>query len=106
MEFVRLGWAVMYEPVPLAKGLERYFRNLGAPPVNVVASLANEWESIVGPALAAVTNPVEIIDEVLTISCNDSAWASQISWMETQIKDGFYQIFRPTKIVQVKTKIG
>jgi len=95
----------MDEPVLLASGLESYLRNLGAPPVNVVSSLTSEWESIVGPALSKVTKPAEVTDGVLTIICSDSAWASQVGWMETQIKDAYFEIFKPTELDKIKIKV-
>lgn len=81
------------EPVPVREGLERFFRFLGAPPVDVVTRLAECWPEVVGPALAGPTRPLELIDGVLVVGCDDPAWAAQVAWMEAQIKQRFTQVF-------------
>ena len=81
------------EPVPVREGLERFFRFLGAPPIDVVTRLADRWSDVVGPALAGPTRPLELIDGVLVVVCVDPAWAAQVTWMEAQIKQRFTQVF-------------
>lgn len=92
------------EPAPLREGLERYFRHLGVPPVDVVAELNNRWADIVGPALAEPTRPRDLVDGVLTVVCDDAAWASQIGWMEAQVKQRFASIFPEYELVKVVAK--
>ena len=89
------------QPVPLREGLERFFRHLGAPPVDVVAELTNRWPDIVGPALAEPTRPADLVDGVLTIVCDDAAWCSQIMWMEAQIKQRFGAAFPSYDLIRV-----
>jgi len=90
-----------HDPKPVRWGLERYFKHLGAPPVDVVSELLKRWPEIVGPALAGPTRPLELIDGVLTVDCDDAAWASQIGWMEHQIKQRFALVFPKTTVTKV-----
>jgi predicted nucleic acid-binding Zn ribbon protein len=94
------------EPVPLRQGLERFFRHLGAPPVDVVTELTNRWGDIVGPALAGPTRPAELVDGVLTVACSDPAWASQVMWMEAQIKQRFAAAFPSYALTKVVTRVA
>jgi predicted nucleic acid-binding Zn ribbon protein len=89
----------------LGDSLETFVRNLGAPPVSVLTQLDDRWPELVGPGLAAATRPVELIDGVLTVACDDSAWASQISWMEGQIKKRFDATFGPGLLRRVNTRV-
>lgn len=91
---------------PLRRSLETYVRNLGAPPISVLAQLDDRWPELVGPGLAAATRPVELVDGILTVACDDSAWASQISWMEGQIKKRFAATFDADLVKRVRTRIG
>lgn len=93
------------DPVPVRVGLERFFKHLGAPPVNVVTQLTERWPEIVGPALAGRTHPLELVDGVLTIRCDDAAWASQIGWMEGQIKQRFEAVFPGVELAKVATRL-
>ena len=94
------------DPVPLRQGLERFFKHLGAPPLDVISELANRWPEIVGPALAGPTRPLELIDGVLAVSCDDPAWASQIGWMEAQIMERFKVVFPNVTIARVVARIA
>ncbi len=95
----------MNDPQPIQKSLERFFSNLGSPPIHVVSSLSDKWEDLVGPALAKVTEPVSVRDGVLTISCSDSAYVAQVQWMETQLIEAYEAEFAPNKIESIKTRL-
>ncbi len=92
------------EPVPVKEGLERFFRFLGAPPMDVVTRLAEAWAEVVGPALAGPTRPVELLDGVLVVACDDPAWAAQVMWMEPQIRQGFTEVFPNLVLRRVHTR--
>jgi predicted nucleic acid-binding Zn ribbon protein len=96
----------MTEPELLQKGLETFFANLGAPPLNVVTSLSERWVDIVGPALADVTEPLNLTDDVLVVSCSDPAFVAQVQWMETQIIEAFDAQFAPSRLKAVKAKLA
>lgn len=92
------------EPAPVREGLELFFKHLGAPPVDVVSTLGDRWVEVVGPAMVDRTRPLEMIDGVLVIGCDDPAWASQIGWMEQQIKDRFANVFPTIELRRVTTR--
>ena len=92
------------EPRPLRQGLELYLKHLGAPPVDVLTELANRWGELVGPALVEATRPIELIEGVLVVGCEDPAWASQIGWMENQIKDRFAEVFPGVKLSRIAAR--
>lgn len=93
-------------PEKIGETLERFLRQMGAPPARTLANLAGLWPKIVGPALADRTRPVEVIDGVLVIGCDDAGWASQIGWMDAQIKERFAQTFDGAEIRRIQVKIG
>jgi predicted nucleic acid-binding Zn ribbon protein len=93
------------EPTPLGDALDRFVRNLGAPPISILGQLEDRWPDIVGPALSGPTRPVELVDRVLTIGCEDAAWAAQVGWMEAQIKERFEGVFGPGLLDRVATRI-
>ena len=87
-----------YEPPTLGQSLDRLVRNLGAPPISVLSQLKDRWPDIVGPALSGTTRPVELVDGVMTIACDDAAWAAQVGWMEAQIMQRFEDVFGPGQL--------
>lgn len=96
----------MTEPSPIGETLEAYLGYLGAPPIRTLSSLESSWPEIVGPALAEPTRPIELVDGVLVIGCDDATWASQVGWMEPQIKQRFSALFNGVEIRRIKARIG
>lgn len=94
------------EPQVIGETLDRYLEYLGAPPIRTLASLQDRWSEVVGPALAEPTRPVELVDGVLVIGCDDATWASQVGWMESQIIRRFRELFPDTEIRRIKPRIG
>ncbi len=43
------------------------------------------WEDIAGPETAKHTEPVSLVDGLLTIRCDSTAWTKQLQFMRTQI---------------------
>jgi hypothetical protein len=102
---LRARLAASRDPQPLGEALERYLRNMGAPPVSIVTRLSDRWPDLVGPALADATRPVELVGGVLTVACSDGALASQIGWMEAQIRDRFDEVFGPGVVDRVVARV-
>ncbi len=90
---------------PLGDSLERFVNHLGAPPISILSQLHDRWPEIVGPGLAAATEPVELLNGVLTVGCQDAAWASQIGWMEAQIIRRFDATFSAGMVQQVRARV-
>lgn len=73
------------EPDRLGPALDRLLGHLGAPPARVVSALEGIWAEVAGPGLAACSQPVELRDGTLLVSCDEPAWASQLRWMESDL---------------------
>lgn len=102
---LRARLAASGDPQPLGRSLERYLENLGVPPVSIVTRLSEEWPELVGPVLAEVTRPVELVGGVLTVACSDGALAAQIGWMEAQIRQRFDGVFGAGVLTRVVTRV-
>jgi len=95
----------MTEPVSMADTIEKFLAYLGAPPVRAITTLEEKWPEIVGPALAVPTRPIELVDGVLVIGCDDASWASQVRWMEAEIKERFSELFDDVEIRRIQPRI-
>ncbi len=80
-------------------------RHLGAPPVKVVMGLRDAWPSIVGPVLSEHSRPIEVIDGELTVACAASAWASQLRWMESDIKRQCANVLDGLHVDRVRVRV-
>jgi predicted nucleic acid-binding Zn ribbon protein len=73
------------EPHLVGEALDRLLGHLGAPPARVVSTLESVWPEVAGPGLAACSRPVELRDATLVVACSEPAWASQLTWMATEL---------------------
>ena len=95
----------MSEPELIKRTLEQFLEQMGAPPVRTLVDLNSRWGEIVGPGLHGPTRPIELIDGVLVVGCDDATWASQITWMDAQIKRRFSAAFDGLSVQRVTTRI-
>lgn len=104
----RRGWEPLpgrSAPSPVGETLERYLASLGAPPIRTLTSLESAWPEAVGPALADPTRPVELVDGVLVVACDDASWAAQIQWSEGQVIERLRSLLPDAEIRRLRTRV-
>jgi predicted nucleic acid-binding Zn ribbon protein len=70
-------------PRSLAFALERVTATLE--PATIIARVQGCWVGAVGDATAAVAQPVAESNGVVTITCESSLWANELTMMETDL---------------------
>lgn len=93
-------------PPMLGATLERFLAQMGAPPARTLGDLEERWSQIVGPALSEQSRPISVVDGVLTVACGDASWASQISWMDHQIKQRCAEVYDGLVIRRIHVRVG
>ena len=73
-------------PTPLVDALREGGSQLGLPEPDLVASLGDRWAEVVGPAVAAHARPRNFRDGTLTIAVDAPPWATELRYLETQIR--------------------
>ena len=76
----QMGWAS-----PLAKG-----------------ELLLEWPSLVGPDVSAHSEPVGIENEVLTVQCDSTAWATQLRLMRAEILTTILRSYPEAQVTSIR----
>jgi len=74
-----------YEPRPIGESLDRLSRSLSGVGAQPLASVFTEWPKIVGETLAAHSRPVSLDGTSLVIAVDESAWATQVRYLETEL---------------------
>lgn len=72
-------------PRPVGEAVEVMLRHLGAPPVEAAVRLEEVWPAVVGPALAAVTTPGQVVDGVLSVTTSDAAAVTELGFRARSI---------------------
>lgn len=72
-------------PSKVGESLERVLRSLGAPPSASLSQLFEDWEGVVGTAIASASRPLSVEEGRLVVGVADGGWASQLRWMERDL---------------------
>jgi predicted nucleic acid-binding Zn ribbon protein len=73
-------------PTPLADALTSYFKQAGLTKRVQQAGIIEQWAELVGPQIAAVTEPESVTpDGVLRVRVASAPWASELSLMAPKI---------------------
>ncbi len=80
-------------PPPQAIGatLEQLVRHLGWAPRTQAIGVIADWETLVGPTIAANARAVASDGSTLVIAVKDPAWATQLRWLEADLLERLRQ---------------
>lgn len=95
----------MSDPEALGQPLDRFLTQMGSPPARALGDFESRWSDVVGPVLASHTRPAGFVSGILSVICDDPAWASQISWSEGQIKERISELFEGLELKRIQVKI-
>jgi hypothetical protein len=70
------------------------------------ASLANDWERVVGPELARVSEPVRLAGGVLVVRVVDQVWATQLRYLLGRVRDGANGVLGANAVREVRLVVG
>ncbi|MDQ3739011.1 MAG: DUF721 domain-containing protein, partial [Actinomycetota bacterium] len=76
----------MSEPRPIGESLDRLLRRAkGGAGRREVGGVFGRWDEAVGPAVAAHVQPVRLDRNVLTVTVDDPAWATQVQLLHDEL---------------------
>ena len=67
-------------PKPLGASLDHVTRALGMPPATVLETVFSQWSDLVGAPFTAHAQPASLRGEVLVVSVDDPAWATELRY--------------------------
>ncbi|MEM8708990.1 MAG: DUF721 domain-containing protein [Actinomycetota bacterium] len=93
-------------PQRIGASLEQLLGNLNAPSVDVLDVIFREWASIVGPDLAIHTTPGSIDGDLLTVTADDPAWATEFRWLEREVVERLAEATGTDRITRVQVRVS
>jgi predicted nucleic acid-binding Zn ribbon protein len=93
------------EPAPIGASLDRVLRSLRAPAARTVKTVFTEWPALAGPQLAAHAQPVALRDGELVVEVDDPAWASQLRWLEPELRSRLGALPGGPKIDRIRFRL-
>ena len=73
------------EPIKLTDALERVLSSLDAPPADLLSTVFQRWEEVVGTDVARHCRPAAVEGDRLVILAVDSVWASEVQWLADRV---------------------
>lgn len=73
------------KPQPVGDVLTRFLERTGMAPRVEAAAVIPEWAECVGPAIAAVTEPLRVSDGTLVVAVSTSAWMMELNMMKAEL---------------------
>ena len=89
------------DPVPFGESLDRVVRSLRHDPSDASSSgqtasqmggVFGRWSEAVGDAVAAHVKPVKLDGTKLIVEVDDPAWATQLRFLETTLKQRLLEV--------------
>jgi predicted nucleic acid-binding Zn ribbon protein len=92
-------------PAPVGQSLDRLLRHLGAPAARTVRSVFDDWAEVVGEGIAAHASPVSLRRGRLVVGVPDSAWATQLRFLEPQLLARLAEAFGPDEVSAIDVRV-
>jgi predicted nucleic acid-binding Zn ribbon protein len=73
------------KPQSVGDVLARFLDRSGLAPKVEAAAVIPEWAERVGPAIAAVTEPLRVSDRTLVVAVSTSAWMMELNLMKAEL---------------------
>lgn len=70
------------------------------------ASLSGDWERVVGPELARVSEPVRLAGGVLVVRVVDQVWATQLRYLVGRVRDAANGLLGANAVREVRLVVG
>jgi predicted nucleic acid-binding Zn ribbon protein len=94
------------EPEPLAQALASYLASSGLAARVEQAAVIPEWATLVGPQIAAVTEPLLITaDGTMFVAVASSPWMAELSLMERQLLSALNRNPNRTAVTKIRYRI-
>ena len=93
------------EPKSLKSSLDRVARSLGGPDAGSLSGVFGHWADIVGPQLAAHARPVSLSKGVLVVAVTEPAWATQLTYLESELVGRFREALGDGVVDRVEVRL-
>jgi predicted nucleic acid-binding Zn ribbon protein len=93
------------EPVSLSESLAGVSRDLGLPDPNELTAVLDAWPEIVGVDIARHAQVRSLRDGVLLVAVDEPAFATQLRYLETAIREGTALVVGPSVVRSLKVVV-
>jgi predicted nucleic acid-binding Zn ribbon protein len=90
----------------VADFLDDVTRSFGAPRAGLLAAVFAHWGDLVGPEIAAHTQPRSLRGGVLVVSADQPAWATQLRYLAADLLTRIKAEIPAEEIAEIHIRVG
>lgn len=95
-----------HEPRRVGESLDQLTRSLSGVGAQPLASVFSEWPRVVGETLAAHTRPVSLDGSRLVIAVEESAWATQVRYLERELIARIAEVVGGQPVASIEVRVA
>lgn len=93
------------EPKKLGWSVERLLHTMRVPNTDVLKAVFSQWPEIVGADVAVHAAPSVIDERTLVVIADDTTWASQLQWLETELIARIEKVSGSDRVQAIKVRV-
>lgn len=94
------------EPIELGDALERVLGSLGAPSADLLTTVFQRWEEVVGAEVARHCRPAAVEGGRLVVLASDPAWASEVRWLADEVVARVNELSSTDRLSSVEVRVA
>jgi predicted nucleic acid-binding Zn ribbon protein len=94
------------EPRPLRDSLAEVSADLGLPAPDALAFLIQQWESLVGPDVAAHCRLTSLRDGVLRVTVDTAPRGTQLRYLESELVERAASLLGAGVVCELRVRVG
>ncbi len=102
----RSGLQRLSGPEAVGDALDTFLAGTGWHERVKATRLLSDWPALVGEDIAAHCRPVRIKDKELVVEAESHAWATQLNWLESQLRQKVNQAAGEHVIDRIRVTVG
>jgi predicted nucleic acid-binding Zn ribbon protein len=93
------------DPEPIATGIDRVMRGMGAPEASGVHQVFDRWSEVVGEGMAAHTRPLSIDAGALVIATDEPGMATNLRFLEPQLLKRLAELIGEGRVTSIEVRV-
>ena len=92
-------------PPRFAQVMQAWLTAEGLTELRLLAKVRAHWEELVGDEVGVNAEPIRLTEGVLVVTVADSAWATELRFLESRIRRGLNSLLGEGAITRIEARV-
>jgi predicted nucleic acid-binding Zn ribbon protein len=93
------------EPSRFAQVMQAWLSAEGLSELRLLAKVREQWQGLVGDEVALNIEPLRLQETVLVVAVTDSAWATELKFLESRIRRGLNAQLGDGAVTRIEARV-